>query len=72
MDKTEFLKLCQQNAVKPNSVKVRCGGIEYYPVERVVWFDKNGNTQISVVLQEVKSKCVIRARLQDVEVKRWF
>ena len=67
MDKLDYLRLCQRNAVYPKSVVVAYNGDLYYPLERVEWFTKKGEMELSAVLQSVKSNSIIRCRAKEVE-----
>ncbi len=67
MDKLDYLRLCQKNAVYPKSVVVAYNGDSYYPLERVEWFTKKGEMELSAVLQSVKSNSIIRCRVKEVE-----
>lgn len=67
MDKLDYLRLCQRNAVYPKSVAVAYNGDLYYPLERVEWFNKKGEIELSAVLQSIKSNSIIRCRVQEVE-----
>lgn len=77
MDKTKFLKMCQKVAVLPdgamhikknvpNNLKVVYKGLLYYPIERVVGFDQNGNPVIKARLHSLVDNSVMECLLDNV------
>ncbi len=68
MDKTEYLKICQRRAYGEN-VLVEYNGIAYIPIERVEWFDKETKMHISAVVQDLKTRTLIRCPIEKITVK---
>lgn len=68
MDKTEYLKLCQRRAYG-ETVLVEYNGIDYIPIERVEWFDKETKMHISAVVQDLKTRILIRCPVEKITVK---
>lgn len=68
MDRKEYLKICQQNAIGKVMKKVRFDGIEFYPFAYQMSFDSEGNPQNIAVLKDVKANSVCYAKLEKVEV----
>ena len=68
MERMDFLKLCQINAVYPKSKKVMHDDIEYYPVEYILGYDKIGEATHTARLRSVNAgQCDLFVRLSEVE-----
>lgn len=68
MDKTEYLKLCQRRAYG-ETVLVEYNGTAYIPIERVEWFDKETKMHISAVVQDLRTRTLIRCPVEKITVK---
>lgn len=68
MEKTEFLKICQRRA-SGEKVLVEYNGTAYIPIERVEWFSEDTKMHISAVLQDPKTRILIRCPVEKVIVK---
>ena len=77
MDRTEFLKMCQKCSVLksevcgikenvPDDLKVIYNGIIYYPIAYELSF-KNGETQHTAILHDLKANSVTYAELSKVD-----
>lgn len=66
MERNRYLKLCQQNAVYPNSVEVEVDGTRFNPDCLVIWFDKTGRVQNTAKLIETKPYSVSYVKVEDV------
>lgn len=67
MESKEYLKLCKANAVFPNSKKVVCEGVEYFPKDLRIWFDNHGEMRRTAYMQEANgSFSFVSANLQKV------
>lgn len=67
MDRKEYLKLCQQNAIGEAMKKVRFDGIEFYPFAYQMTFDGKGNPQNVAILKDIKANSHTLAKLEKVE-----
>ena len=68
MERIEFLKLCQMNAVYPKSRKVIHDDIDYYPIEYILGYDKVGEATHTARLRSVNAgQCDVFVRLKEVE-----
>lgn len=78
MDRKKYLKMCQMVATLPEGVlgikqnvpdelKVVFDGITYYPYERIVGFDKNGQSKIRARLHDLKANCVVECPIEKVK-----
>ena len=76
MERKEFLELCQRVSALPDSVigkqriplklLVEYNGAKYYPLKYVLWF-KDGKSQHSAVLHDLKSKSTVTCPVDRVE-----
>lgn len=66
MERNRYLQLCQQNSVYPNSIEVEADGIRYRPDHLIIWFDKQGKTQNTAKLVEIKSLSVRYEKVEKV------
>lgn len=66
MERNRYLQLCQQNSVYPNSVEVEVDDIRYRPDHLIIWFDKQGKTQNTAKLIEIKSLSVRYEKVEKV------
>ena len=67
MDRKEYLKLCQQNAINTTKTKVRFNDIEYYPYAYEMYFDGKGNALNTAILKDLKANSVTYVSLEKVE-----
>ncbi len=68
MERTEYLKLCQLNAVYPKSIKVKFDGDEYYPLKYILGYDKDGSATHTAQIQSVNAEqCHLFVKLSEVE-----
>ena len=78
MDRTEFLKLCQQVSTYPERFGIRqkipseliviCDGISYYPKAYEIAFDK-GNAKHRAILHALNTNSITYCDLKKVEKK---
>lgn len=68
MDRTKYLRLCQLNAVYPKSRKVKYDDAEYYPINYILGYDKEGSATHTAQIQSVKAgQCHLFVNLSEVE-----
>ena len=67
MNRNDFLKLCQQNAKYPKSVKVKSEGIIYYPYALKICFNNSGETLNLAILKDTKANSITYADVKEVE-----
>lgn len=68
MERAEYLKLCQFNAVYPKTKKVKYDKWEFYPKSYILSYDKKGNPISTAELQSVNAyQSLIYVRLSEVE-----
>lgn len=68
MDRTKYLQLCQLNAVYPKSRKVKYVGNDYYPINYILGYDKEGNATHTAQIESVKAgQCHLFVNLSEVE-----
>ena len=67
MDRKNYLELCRKNAINPKSVKVKSGGITYYPYALEIGFTDSGETLNSAVLKDTKANSITYADVKEVE-----
>ena len=68
MERTEYLQLCQLNAVYPKSKKVKFDGDEYYPLKYILSYDKQSQATHTAQIQSVKAnQCHLFVKLSEVE-----
>ena len=76
MDRTELLRMCQKVARLPNMVyaknvpenlRVVYDGVEWYPVEYVLWFSPEGEPRHSVTIHSLNAKTTTRVPLEKIE-----
>lgn len=77
IDRKEFLQICQKVSVLPETtmymktaippeLTVMCEGIQFYPIGYEMTF-KQGNSQHTAILHDMKSRSVVYADLDKVE-----
>lgn len=77
MDKTEFLKICQQVAILPKGKKIQkqglkkehivlYNGVKYYPVGRTCYFDCKGNMVYIAILHDIYANSIVNCDMSEV------
>ena len=66
MERNRYLQLCQKEAVYPNTIEVEVDSIRYRPEHLIIWFDKQGKTQNTAKLIEIKSLSVRYEKVEKV------
>lgn len=66
MDRTQFLQICQAQAVKGSQL-VKYGKNKYIPLFYSLKFDVKGNPIHTAVIKDISANCIMDVRLQDVE-----
>ena len=80
MDRTEFLKLCQECAALPDGMcgvkksitdahKVYYNGIAYYPIQYQLGFTNDGKTRHTAILHDIQTNSIISCTLDKVYKK---